>query len=520
MPELEDQPPDPARTKRRVPNVWISFVGRIIAQIIGAVASVGLGILMLQYYQNRPESAPTIAPPSRPAGQRAIAVLPLDNFSANPDDAYFAAGMTEVLISDLAQLRGWRVTSRTSTAAYRDTTKSVAQIGAELNVGLLVEGSVTKSGDRVRVVIQVIDVPTDEHVFARTYDRAAKDVLVLQSELAKEIAKSLEAAIPVEHEERLVTRAAFDPGVYDLYLRGRQAWNLRTPEGLSSAVKLFEAAVAREPNFALAHVGLADAYVVGATPSAGPLDSRERIAKARASAERAMTIASHMAESQTALGGVFLFGDRDLGAAERAFTRAIELNPNYPLAHQWLAILLAERGRDADARQQAGIAVGLDPMEATTHQTLGLVHYYARRYGDAVASQRQALEIRPQLPFARVTLIKSLMMAGDPAAAVRVCEEAPGGPPANVERLTTCAIAYHRAKDARAAMLRDRLLAAQPRPAAALVQWHAATGDLDRAFAVFDELRARDNVPPSLAFDPLFERLRADARYSPPASAR
>ena len=441
-------------------------------------------------------------------------MLPLDNFSRDPADGYFAQGMTEVLISDLAQIKGWRVISRTSTAAYQNTGKSIARIGAELNVDLIVEGSVTKAGDQVRVVVQLIDVKSDEHLWARSYDRSTRDILALQSELAREIARSVKAAIVPEHEARLTTRAAFDPAVYDLYLRGRHAWNLRTPEGLSDAITLFTEAVEREPNFALAHVGLADAYSVGGAPSSGPLDVRERTVKARASAERAMALAAHMAEAHTAMGGVLFFGDRDAAAAERAFKRAIALNPNYPVAHQWLSILLAERGRDDEARGHAETAVRLDPMEATFHQAAGLVHYYSHRYGEAITSERRALEIRPQLPFARAILIKSLVMAGDPGAAVRVCDEAPGGASANLERLVNCAIAFHRAKDARAAGLRDHLLAMRPLPATAMVQWYAATGDPDRAFELIGQLRAANNLPRNLVFDPLFEPLRGDERYA------
>lgn len=518
MPELGDEPlstSERPKKKEKVRSVWISFVGRIVAQIIGAVASVVLGLFILQRYQDDPEPPAPAATPPAPVtrGERAIAVLPLDNFSPNPGDAYFAAGMTEVLISDLAQMKGWRVISRTSAEAYRETTKSIAQIASELSVDLIVEGSVTKDGERVRVVAQLIDGKTDEHLWARTYDRSTRDLLALQSELAREIAGSLKAALPPEHERRLDTRLGFDPAVYDLYLRGRHAWNLRTPEALSAAVKLFSEALEREPNFALLHVGLADAYVLGGTPSAGRLEARERVARARASAERALALASHMAEAHTSHGGVLFFGDRDVAAAERAFNRAIELNPNYPLARQWLAILLAEQRRDREALTHAETAVRLDPMEATFHQALGLVHYYARRYGEAAAAERRALELRPQLPFARVMLIKSLIMNADPQDAVRVCDELDTAA-ASVELLVNCAIARRRAGDARVRADLGRLQAMRPPPRSALLQWHAANGELDRAFELMAALQSQDNLPPNLQFDPLFDALRADERYA------
>ena len=220
MPELDPDGLEPAgkpRKKDKERHVWISFVGRIVAQIIGAVASVVLGIFVLQQYQDRqapaPAAAPVVEPVARAHGLKALAVLPLDNFSASPDDAYFADGMTEVLIADLAQLEGWRVISRTSSESYRDSKKPLRQIAQELNVDLIVEGSVTKSGDRVRVTVQLIDADLDEHLFARSYDRTMKDVLAMQSALAQEIARSLQAALAPAHQARLKRRETIDPAV-------------------------------------------------------------------------------------------------------------------------------------------------------------------------------------------------------------------------------------------------------------------------------------------------------------------
>ena len=520
MPELDPDGLESAvkpkkRDKER--HVWISFFGRIVAQIIGAIASVVLGIFVLQQYQDRqaaPAPAQTVTPVSRTHGQKALAVLPLDNFSASPDDAYFADGMTEVLTADLAQMQGWKVISRTSTQTYRDSKKPLRQIAQELNVDLILEGSVTKAGDRVRVIVQLIDADVDEHLFARSYDRTMKDVLGLQNALAKEIAKSLQAALAPAHEARLKRREAIDPAVFDLYLRGRHAWNLRTPESLQTAIKFFTEAVQREPTYARAYVGLADAHSMSGSPSTGMADARAGRARARAAAEQALRLDDELAEAHTALGGVQLFGDRDAAAAERSFRRAIALNPNYPVAHQWYAVLLSERGRDAEARRHADLAVTLDPVEATMHQSRGLVDYYAGRYGEAAAAERKALEIRPQLPFARVLLVKALVVGGDLAAAVATCDESGALSTEDIDLLLTCGIALHRRDDARAAQALGRLQSMTPSPEPALAQWYAATGDLSRAFDLLARLRATGNLPPNLAFDPLFSALRADARYA------
>jgi TolB-like protein/Tfp pilus assembly protein PilF len=504
-------------------HVWISFFGRIVAQVVGAIASVVLGIFVLTKYQDRQQAsdpAPVAAamiqaPVARTHGQHAIAVLPLDNFSANPDDAYFADGMTEVLIADLAQLEGWRVISRTSAETYRDSKKPLTQIARELSVDLVVEGSVTKVGDRVRVTVQLIDADLDQHLFARSYDRTTEDLLELQSTLALEIAKSLKAAITPTQERRLAKRETVDPAVYDLYLRGRHSWNQRTPESLAAAINYFSEAVKLDPTFALAHVGLADAHSIAGSLFRGGADAQAQMSRARSAAEQALRLDDQLAEAHTALGGVQFFGDRDAVAAEQSFKRAIALNSNYPVAHEWYAVLLSERGRDTEARQHADTAVSLDPGDATMHQARGIVDYYAHRYTDAAVAERKALEMRPQLPFARIVLVKALIMKGDQAAAVSSCDSFNALASDQTDLVLACGIALHRSSDARAAAALARLQAITPLPEPAIAQWHAATGDLGRAFALLIKLHASGNLPPNLAFDPLFEALRADPRYAP-----
>jgi len=520
MPELESGATEPAKSKKKdkdkVRSVWISFVGRIVAQIIGAIASVVLGIYVVQQYREQPAEVPAPVPPAvtRPPGARAVAVLPLDDFSPSPDDAYFAEGMTEVLISDLAQMEGWRVISRTSTETYRGTSKPLTQIARELNVNYVVEGSVTKAGDRVRVTVQLIDAGTDEHLFARSYDRTMKDVLALQGTLATEIAKSMQAAISPVHETRLAGRATVESAVFDLYLRGRHAWTQRTPQSLSAAERFFNDAIARAPNFALAHVGLADVHSMGGSPSIGAADAQRRMALARASAERALALDSQLAEAHTALGGVQFFGERNFSAAEQSFLRAIELNANYPVAHEWLAVLLAERGRDAEARRHVAVAVTLDPEAATMHQAQGFVHYYAGRFDDAIAAERRALERSPSLPLARTLLLKALVMKPDTAAAIAECEQGNLLASDQTDLLMVCGVALQRAGDARAAQIVTRLQAKQPLPESELAQFFASTGDIDRALTALRRLRAANNLPPAFAVDPLFASLRADRRYA------
>jgi TolB-like protein len=345
--------------------VWISFAGRIIAQILGAVASVALGIMVLQRYQagpaggtpaastpaavNVPAAAPARAALPRRPGEAAIAVLPLDNLSGDAAQEYFADGMTEALVAALAQIDGLKVISRTSTMRYKTEHPSVPEIARALGVDLVVEGSVLQADGQVRVTTQLIDGATDEHLWARSYTRRLEDVITLQDEVAATIGAEIMGTVTRRPGVRAAAPRAVDPAVYDLYLRGRHAWNQRTPEGLKTAIEYFSRAVAQDASFVLAHVGLADTYAVQGSPGTGLLDARAPMALARQSATRALELDPSLAEAHTALGGVLFFGDRDFPAAEAALGRAIEINPNYPVAHEWLSVLLAELGRDPEA---------------------------------------------------------------------------------------------------------------------------------------------------------------------------
>jgi TolB-like protein len=228
------------KKKDKVRSAWISFAGRIVAQILGAAATVILGIYVVSNYKAGSDrgaaSSARVTREARPnAGEPSVAVLPFDNFSGDPSQEYFVDGITEALIADLARTRGLRVISRTSSMYYKGQKKSVPEIAAELGVALLVEGSVARSGSRVRVTAQLIDGARDEHIWARTYDHTVDDVLALQSQIATAIAGEVRGVVPGASRQS-ASRRAVDPALYDLYLRGRHAWNKRTPEGMQEAL--------------------------------------------------------------------------------------------------------------------------------------------------------------------------------------------------------------------------------------------------------------------------------------------
>ena len=269
-------------------GAWISFIGRIVAQVIGAVASIVLAVTFLQRRdadETRPPAVDTPAaavatvPVVRAADARTtLAVLPLVNLSGDAKDDYFAEGMTEALIADLAQVDNLRVISRTSVMQYRGTQKAMPQIARELAADMIVEGSVVKSGDRIRVTAQLIDAKADHHVWARSYDHTLRDVLALQGRIASEIAKEVRGVLTPLQQDRLAQRKAIDPAAYDLHLRGRHAWNLRSEAGFKAAAAYFEQAIERDPQFALAYAGLADG---GSDVRRAPLRRALRAARPR-----------------------------------------------------------------------------------------------------------------------------------------------------------------------------------------------------------------------------------------------
>lgn len=530
MPDMAPTAPErpaPDHKKKRkqaekARGVWISFAGRIVAQIVGAVASVVLGIMVLQRYQ-QPAATPSPGPatgapaaasgtlPRRP-GPATIAVLPLGNLSGNPAQDYFVEGMAEAITASLAQVEGLRVISRTSTMRYKTSPPPIPEIARALGADLLVEGSVLQAGNNVRITAQLIDGVTDEHLWAQSYTRTLDDVIRLQDEVATAIATAIQGTVSRRPAPGAATDHVVEAETYDLYLRGRHAWFTRTPASMKAAVDYFQQAVDRDPLFALAHVGLADAHALQASPGMSLDEVRLHMDKARASAIRALDLNPSLAEAHTALGGVIFFGDRDLDDAAMKFRRAIELNPSYPVAHEWLGLLLSEQGRIDEALKHADIAVTLDPLEATMHQARGQVLYTGRRYDAAIDSLTKALALTPDLPLARAVLVKALTLDGRAADALSHCG-APAAVPAP-DLSVACLVAATRANRAEEASVRRAALeAVRPAPGPALAQADAALGRITDALPRLERMAARGGLPPMLATDPLFDDLRRQPQW-------
>ena len=322
-----------------------------------------------------------------------IAVLALSNISPNPGDEYFADGMTEEIILSLSKISRLHVIARTSTLKYKNQGKTIAEIGRELGVGSILEGSVRKADDKIRIAVTLIDANTQEQVWSNQFERSFQDIFAIQSEIAKKIAASLKVEI-LQKEKKLVEKKATDDlDAYNAYLNGRYCWNLRTEEGLKKAIDFFSSALEKDPKFSLAFSGLADSYGLLALLEFQPPSLV--FPKAREAAENAIKIDPNLAEAHTSLGLVRFQYDRDWEGAETEFKTAIELNANYPTAHLFFADYLKAMGRFEQAIEEVKRAQELDPMSLAINTAFGHVLYLSRQYDLAIEQYQKAIELDP-----------------------------------------------------------------------------------------------------------------------------
>jgi eukaryotic-like serine/threonine-protein kinase len=329
----------------------------------------------------------------QPAGTRirSLAVLPLANLSGDPEQEYFADGMTEELITDLSKIESLKVISRTSVMQYKNARKPLRQIGRELGVDGVIEGSVQRAGDRVRITAQLIYAPSDRHLWAESYDRDLHDVLKLQGEVAQVIANEVNAKLTPKEQSRLADKRPVDPEAYQAYLQGRYYWNKRTEGDIKKAIGYFQQAINKEPNYALAYAGLADSYLILSLYSSAPWQETYR--QAKAAATKALEIDDNLAEAHATLASTRAGEQWDLAGALTELARAIQLNPSYATGHQWYAEYLICSGDTDKAIAEIRRAQELDPLSLVINSTYGRILFQARRYDDAVAQTRKTLEM-------------------------------------------------------------------------------------------------------------------------------
>jgi TolB-like protein/DNA-binding winged helix-turn-helix (wHTH) protein/Tfp pilus assembly protein PilF len=333
---------------------------------------------------------------------RSIAVLPLQNLSNNSAEDYFADGMTDELTTDLAQFGSLRVISRTSAMHYKGAGKTAPEIGRELGVDTLIEGTVQRVGNRVRIRVQLIDSASDRHLWARSYDRELKDVLVLQSSAARDIAEEVQGKVAFPQVDiRPVNLHSVEPDAYEAYLKGRYFWNKRTEEGLRKSIDYFQHAISRDPKFAAAYAGLADSYSI---MGSDVLPAGVASSKAHVAANKALELDPTIAEGHAELALVEFYYDWDWTRSEQEFRRAIELNPNYATAHQWYSYYLSAMGRFPEALEEARHAQQIDPLSLSINTTLAGRYRDMGQYAQTIDLSRRTLEMDPNFAPAHIAL--------------------------------------------------------------------------------------------------------------------
>jgi len=331
-----------------------------------------------------------------------IAVLPLENLSGNPEQEYFADGMTEALISELTKMSALRrVISRTSVMQYKGAPKSMPEIAQELNVDTVVEGSVLLVGEKVRITVQLIEAEADKFLWADSYERDLSNILELQRELARTVVQEINIVLTPEEATRLKRSPQVNPESYHLYLKGRFFWNKRTEADLRKAIEFFKEAIIKDPNYALAYVGLADSYIT--LPDYSSFPPEEANSKAKELITKALELDNKLAEAHNTLA-VVLSESLNWEEAEREFQRAIELNPGHATAHHWYALHLMYMARFDEAIEEIKRALELDPLSLVINRNVGQVCFFARQYDDAIEALKKTIEMDPNFPYAHFFL--------------------------------------------------------------------------------------------------------------------
>ena len=508
----------PASSTTQVVRRAARFHRRSVQAIAAAVVLLLLGAVA---HWIGPRS--TVAHPNF----KKIAVLPLQNFSADPEQRYFVDGMTDAVITDLAKIKDLRVISRTSVMPYQNSKKSLREIANELHADAVIEGSVMRSADRVRITVQLIDASTDQHLWSESYERELKNVLALQGQIAQAIAQQVHAVITPEEQERLARKRAIDPEVYELYLKGRHIMERGGLEDVQKAIEYFQSGLAKDPNNALLYTGLADAYIdkmmdVHESPA-------EATAQARAAATKALELDDSLAEAHTSLGSIRLAYDWDWTGAEHEFKRAMELNPGYPLAYVRYGEYLTMIGRPADALPYFAMAHQLDPLFEESYLGEGYSCFMAHKYDEATIQYRKALDIEPDA-ITYFGLVLARAEKGDYATAIAEAQKATKLNDSPL-LLTALASAYARAGRRADANRVLRRLEEMWKQLGVAPAWHVAgsrspyvcpyevagvyaqLGDKERAFEWLDKAYRNRSCLYWLRTDPRFDSLHSDLRF-------
>ena len=383
------------------PHLSPRLIASRLALVIGSLLTIlVIGIIgaRLRFVRSGSEAN------SQPNQIKSLVVLPFDNLSGDKDQQYFTDGMTDELIAHLAKIRSLRVISRSTAMAYKGTNKPLSQIARDLNVDAVVEGTVLRSGDQVRITSELVQVATDRHLWAETYESKLEDVLGLQSRVASAIVNEIRVNLTPEEQQRLASTRTVTGESYENYLKGRYYWNKRSEEGLTKAIEYFQLAIEKDPNNALAYAALADCYSIIGSAIVGTVPSQEVAPKAKAAAMKALQLDDTLAEAQTSLATVRFNYDWDWAGAASGFQRSIELNPSYATAYQRYSLYLMAMGRTNESLAQMTRARELDPLSISMNFSLGWRLYMARKNDQAIEQLQNTLEMDPNFALPRMVL--------------------------------------------------------------------------------------------------------------------
>jgi adenylate cyclase len=490
---------------------------------------VGLGVLVLSvmaflkfglhHKDGRSAGAASTNPPVSVAptyrDQKSIAVLPFVNMSADKDNEYFSDGITEEILNALARTPGLRVAARTSAFSFKGRNESVQRIGETLKVGVVLEGSVRRAGNQLRITAQLINVADGFHLWSDTFDRKAEDVFTIQTEVAQRVQDALKVKLLAGSTSTATLAGTDNLEAYDLYLRGRHFWNLRTGADAERAVGLFQQATEKDPKFGAAYAGLASSHVLRPIYASVPV--REAIPKARAAARRALELDGQLAEAHAVLGHCAQ-SDWDWPEAEREYQEGLRVNPNHATSHHWYSILLFARGKTNEALAEIHKAQALDPLSAVIRSSLGQHHLLTGRYDEASAEFDEALKLSPDFPPAtagRAFMLLRAKRVPEAIARLEKIRQQAGDTPYALGYVGYAYARVGRTNEARQILSKLKSLSASGQAAAPQITYvNVALGDLDQAFVWFERaVESRDMDPRLLRTDPFVGNMAKDPRY-------
>jgi TolB-like protein/DNA-binding winged helix-turn-helix (wHTH) protein/Tfp pilus assembly protein PilF len=478
------------------------------ARVIVALALVlSLSILAVWLFRSRGPA---------PAGIRSLAVLPLENLSGDVSQNYFADGMTDELITDLAQISALRVISRTSVMAYKGARKPLPQIARELNVDAMVEGTVLRSGDQVRITAQLIEASTDKHLWSQSYEGELRDTLALQSRVASAIADQIRINLTPREQAALKNVKVVNPEAYESYLKGRYFWNKRTADGLKVALAYFKQATEEDPKYAKAYSGLADTYALLGDWQYAVMTPMEAFPKAKAAAVHALELDNTLGEAHNSLAFVLDGFDWDLDAGGKEFQRAIELNPGYATAHHWYAWHLSLLGRFDEAIVEMRKAENLDPLSLIINADLAELLGLAHAYDDSIRQSLKTIEMDPNFALAHNQLGQAYLqkhMYAEAIAELQKAVELSRDSPTCIANLARAYVASGKRSEA-VKLLDDlkRRSSTGYSNASEIAMIYASLGDTDQAMNWLEK-GFEERFNPGVLLRPGFDPLRSDPRF-------